>query len=324
MTVLAITDYIRLVQMNVARTRLALEQTRVVALGFDDRVLVDAIDSGLFTAEEVAALALQRRIATEARSEDGDDEFDKVADAAMRRLIKATRETRDWMDSTRHSLRADMRRLVAMHCPVGPGDIISQRYEEQFERSRAFVAALRGDFAHLVPIIECERKLQEVEATLEPYAEALAARRRVSAGDVRAAAAVMHEKTAIVVATIIAHYGGDAERMQAALLPIADQQARIRAILKARRAGNAVSDDPSRDDDDVLDVDAIDAAIDDEGLDGGADAPPAAAAGADAGPGEGAGGVDGPPARPPLGGNPAVNLPGFGADGDGQGSGDEG
>lgn len=294
MTVLTITDYIHLVQMNVARTRLALEQTRRVAEGFDDRALLDAIDAGLLSAAEVAELALQRRIASQARSEDGDDDFDKQADAAMRRLIKAVRETLSWMISTRHALRADLKRLVKMHCPVGPGDIISQRYEEQYERSRAFVAALRGDFAHLVPVIECERKLQAVEATMQPYAAALAARRKVSAGDVRAAAAVMHEKTAVVVALIVGRYSEAPSRMQALLLAIADQQARIRAILKARRAGGSVSDDPSRDDDDVVDLDEIDAAIDADELAAAADEATQAAAPVDDGQ------VEGPAVNPPV------------------------
>lgn len=258
MTLPSITEYLNLVQMNAPRSVLAYDQIRRRAIELGDDRLVRLLDNARELAEEVSRLATARRTQSEARGDDDDDEFDKRMDASTRRLVIAVRETDQWMQRTRHPDRLRLRRLVDTHCPVGPGDIVSQRYEEQLHRSRAFVADLRGPYADLIDVIECERKLSEVEGQLDGYADALRARPKVSAVEVRDVARAMHEKTAIIVAHIIATYWSDHGRMQSMLLPIADQQARIRAILKARRAGQSVGDDPSRDDDDILDVEGAD------------------------------------------------------------------
>ncbi len=299
MSILPITEYVRLVQMNTARTEHVLRQIGPLADDYGDDFLAGLVEDGLVTCFEVNDLATRRRTQSEARSDDGEDEFDKVADADMRRLLKGIRDTNEWMRRTRHSLRTRVAQLVQRHCPVGPGDIISQRYEEQLHRTRALIADLRGPSADLIGPLEIEQKLRAVEASVVPYEEALSARRHISGADVRARASVMHEKTAVLVAYIIGAYASQPSRMQALLLPVADQQARIRAILKARRTGQQSGDDPSRDDDDLF----IDGGLDDE-LDGpldaamademgGADAPAADAPAADAGAGLDGGAADG-------------------------------
>ncbi len=279
MSVLLPTDYVTLVQMNTARTEHACRQMRPLATDYGDDRLERLIDACIEAAREVAGLASRRRGQTKARSDD-DDEFDKIADAEMRRLIKSLNDSNEWMQRTRHPQRARLRTLVMTHCPVGPGDIISQRYEEQLHRTRALIEDLRGPCADLIEELECERKLRAVEATVAPYEAALTARRRVTGGDVRAAAKVMHTRTCEMVAYIVGAYVDRPDRRRALLLPVADQQARIREILKARRAGQSVGDDPSRDDDDLLDAEGVEEA---EGAEGAEESAGAEEAAADAG-----------------------------------------
>lgn len=267
-------DYFNVVQMNVPRTELVYGQWQASARRLGDARLGALVDFGFEGSAEVALLARQRRTQTDSRTEDGEDEFDVRMDDACRPLIKGIRDAHEYMKRTRHSLRARVGQLVNTHFPVGPGDIISQRYEEQLHRVQAFIADMRGPYADLIDELECERKLRRVEALVPEYIEALAARRRISAKQVRLAAQEMHRRTLIILAHILATHHDAPDALAELLLPFDDQQARIRAILKARRTGQPVGDDPSRDDDDFADVDDIDRMPEGE-ADAGADAPDA-------------------------------------------------
>lgn len=254
-----IADFILAVQMNAPRTELAYDQIRALAVAYEDARLIALIDAGYGATKEVSRLSALRRVQREARSDAGDDEFDRAMDDAARPLVRGLIDMNDYFQRSRHPQRARLARLIATHAPTGPGDIISVRYEEELFRVRALIADLRGPYADLIDELEIERKLRRVEALVAPYAEALAARRRVTAAEVRAAAREMHQATLVIIAQIIARWHTQPEAMEALLLPIVDQQTRIRAILKARRSGqDAVSDDPSRDDDDILDVEGAD------------------------------------------------------------------
>lgn len=315
MCAMPIASYFDTVQMNVPRTELIYEQWDVQARQFGDPRLLGMVEDGLRISGRVSALNTARLLQTAARVEDDDDDIVVTMDNRVRRLIKGIKNTEDYMKREGHSLESRVTRLAAAHCPKGPGDIISQRYEEKLHRIRALIAELRGPSADLIDALECERKLRDVEAVVADFAAALRARRKVTAADVRAVARSMHEQTLCIVAHIIAQYHGDAERFEALLLPFDDQQARIRAILKARRAGQVAGDDPSEDADDILDVEGA------EGELGPGDEPPAEAApeGGQA-PVEAAPEAeeaDGDPGRPPL--QPVVrpSLPGLPRDADG-------
>ncbi len=285
------------VQMNASRTTLVYAQTLTLADERGDDRLRQIVERGIAAADEVRRLDAARKVQRQGRADAGGDDFDTAMDDAVRPLVRSLSESSEYMRRTDHPARARLARLAATHFPGGLGDIISQRYEEELFRVQALIADLRGPYADLLDELEVERKLARVEALVAPYADALAARRQVTGAEVREASRVMNTHTLMMVAHVVATYGGDPEAFEAVLLPFSDQQARIRAILRARRTTGAVSDDPSRDDDDVRDVegevgDAVDGAEGadaGDGFDGFEGDEGAAAGGAD---GAGAGGAE--------------------------------
>lgn len=306
MCAMPIASYFSAVQMNVPRTELTYEQWRSTAGDLGDHRLLDMIEDGFRISRQVSALNTRRRLQSDARVEDPEDDVDTTMDNRVRRLIKAIKDTEDYMKRENHPLKARVARLATAHCPVGPGDIISQRYEEKLHRIRALVTELRGTSAELVPVLEVEQKLRDVEEQVPAYAAALRARRKVTASDVRAVARGMHEQTLCIVAYVIGQYNGDVERLEALLLPFEDQQARIRAILKARRAGQSVGDDPSEDADDIIDVEGAEGELADGPEAGAGEAPPE---GMPEAPEAAAGADEERPAPPPVQPIPRVNIP---------------
>lgn len=243
------------VQMNRSRSMLVYEQTLARAEEVGDGRLRELVERGIVAADEVRALDKARKVQRQGRAEDAGDRFDTAMDDAVRVLVRSIIDMHDFMVRTDHAARPRVAQIVAAHFPVGPSDLISQRYEEQLDRVRALVADLRGPFADLLGELEVERKLERVEALVAPYAEALKARKRVTGAEVREASRVMNGWTLVMVSHIIAAYHEQPEVFESLLLPFSDQQERIRVILRSR---HGAGDDPSRDDD-LVGVDEVDA-----------------------------------------------------------------
>lgn len=234
------------VQMNRSRSMLVYEQTLARAEEVGDDRLREIVARGMVAADEVRALDKARKVQRQGRAEDAGDRFDTAMDDAVRVLVRSIIDMHDFMVRTDHAARPRVAQIVAAHFPVGPSDLISQRYEEQLDRVRALVEDLRGPFADLVGELEVERKLERVEALVAPYAAALKARKRVTGAEVREASRVMNGWTLIMVSHIVAMYHEQPAVFESLMLPFSDQQERIRAILRSR---HGAGDDPSRDDD---------------------------------------------------------------------------
>lgn len=281
--------------------RSSMVARQVVGLGDElaDDTLVRESRVLLEASESAADLEDERRMQRESRSGDSTNEFDTVADAAVHQIFDDMTGTLKYLVATKDPRAKAVERFEERHFATGVGYITAARYETQLHRMERLVEDANGPSAALVDGLGWRRKVEAIEAAIGPYREAIAARQRVTSNDVREAQDGMHVALCRLLGYVLWAYADRPELRERVLAPVDDQQDRIAAMMRARRAGRSTAvDEAAVADEAEAREGPVEGPSDEERVQ--AEAPDAEGGAAEAGPeaAEGAPAVDEPPEGP--------------------------
>lgn len=256
-----VTRFFSISKMSSARTDLALAQVEQRARALPDPTLVGLAEAGRAAAARTARVEAMHRTQSKARGSGEAKRVDKRMDAAVAGFFEGCVDEITYLRSAGDPAADAYQAIIDVHFAGQVSTITRAPYEEELQRVEALHAVLVGEAAELVERAGLSRWVRRIAADLQPYRDALAARKLVTRGDLASARNHMHGHTCGVVGYAVAMHGDSPSTLAELLAPIVDQQDRIAAVMRARRQGVATG--AEGDGDDLIDGDGeLDAALD--------------------------------------------------------------
>lgn len=313
--------YYAVSRQNAMRTHLVMDQIAQRARARHDDDLVALTARGAEAANRVIEVEEAYRLQTNARGDGEATRVDSLMDNAIEGLCDALYNGLRYFRQIHDPIADRLDGFCRLHFDGNVATITRVPFEIELGKVERLHAALVGPYADFVERLSLQLWIGLIGQHLPPYRAALAARSRVTGGDLRSARQRMHELTCAVVGHVTSRYIDEPDVIADLLAPLDDQQQRIAAIMRARRAGvrTGAMEDPTADvagDASDADADAAEAAAEAEAaaLDAAAEAEAAAAAApppsGTARAGSGAAASNAPAAKPGDDDMQRVELPG--------------
>lgn len=276
--------YYAVSRQNAMRTHLVMDQIGQRARAHHDDDLVALTARGAEAANRVIEVEEAYRLQTNARGDGEATRVDSLMDNAIEGACDALYNGLRYFRQIHDPIADRLDSFCRLHFDGNVATITRVPFEIELGKVERLYAALTGPYADFVERLSLQLWVALIGQHLPPYRAALAARSRVTGGDLRSARQRMHELTCAVVGHVTSRYLDAPDVIAELLAPLDDQQQRIAAIMRARRAGvrTGAMEDPADAAGDVsdTDADAAEAAAEAEeaALDAAAEAEAAAAA----------------------------------------------
>lgn len=272
-----------------------------LAAELGDGPLSRAAERLVLRAETHDRIRTQRRVQTKAVGDGRASAVDRVLDNALGMMHGHLTGLLTALEGDPFHSFVD--EVLAACFPEGLAAVVKVPFEDELIQVRRVSTYLRGLDDARLDRLGIRWHFGEIERLLPEYAEALAARRLVTAGDLSHAREEMHAALCALVAYVVATwFDEEAHPTRDRLLaPVFEQQARLSALMRARRLGRSsatpAEESDALDEAEALDDEALDAELDAAG-DSANDDMTDGSDGADAAPDGGDDGPDTGPLRP--------------------------
>lgn len=212
-------------------------------------------------AEHYENTRIRRRVQRGAKGDGRATEVDRVLDNVLRMMNGHLEGLETALEGLPLHEKAVAVRAACF--PEGLRAVISVPYEDELIQVRRIERILTDEGDAVIDGLGIRWHLSEIQRLLPDYADALAARRLVTSGDLTHAREQMHVALCAVVAWIIAHYFEEPQHGQRDMLlaPVLEQQARLSALMRARRLGRT-SATPEEESDSIDEIAEAEAELD--------------------------------------------------------------
>ncbi len=212
-----------------------------MAVDLGDAGLQRAADHLVERAENYDDFRMRRRVQRGAKGGGRATEVDRILDNVL--AMKHSHLVGLKTATAGQPLHAKVVEVLDRCFPEGLGAVVKIPYEDELIQVRRIAAYLRSLDEGTIEALGIRWHFSEIERLLPEYAEALAARQLVTAGDVAYAREGMHAALCRLVAYVVAMYFDDEaiELRDKLLAPIFEQQARLSALMRARRLGRSAA-----------------------------------------------------------------------------------